>query len=32
MDMDVTSMYGRRADQRWNRMSVGDIFECGRRI
>lgn len=27
MDFDVTSMYGRRADRRWNRMSVGDILE-----
>ena len=26
-DFDVTSLYGRRATQRWNRMVVGDIFE-----
>ncbi|WP_228430799.1 class I adenylate-forming enzyme family protein [Baekduia soli] len=25
--MDVTSLYGRRATQRWERMSVGDLFE-----
>lgn len=27
MDFDVTTLHGRRADQRWNRMVVGDIFE-----
>jgi acyl-CoA synthetase (AMP-forming)/AMP-acid ligase II len=26
-DLDVTTLRGRRADQRWNRMSVGDILE-----
>jgi hypothetical protein len=24
---DVTTLRGRRADRRWNRMAVGDIFE-----
>lgn len=27
MDLDVTTLRGRRADQRWNRMVVGDVFE-----
>lgn len=27
MDHDVTTLRGRRATQRWNRLSVGDIFE-----
>ncbi|MDH6284686.1 class I adenylate-forming enzyme family protein [Prescottella agglutinans] len=27
MDFDVTTLHGRRADQRWNRMVVGDMFE-----
>jgi acyl-CoA synthetase (AMP-forming)/AMP-acid ligase II len=27
MDIDVTSLRGRRATARWNRTSVGDIFE-----
>lgn len=27
MDFDVTTLRGRRADQRWNRMSVGDMLE-----
>lgn len=27
MDVDVTSLRGRRATARWNRTSVGDIFE-----
>jgi acyl-CoA synthetase (AMP-forming)/AMP-acid ligase II len=25
--IDVTSLYGRRADNRWDRCSVGDVFE-----
>ncbi|MBY8857346.1 AMP-binding protein [Nocardia sp. CA2R105] len=27
MDFDVTTLHGRRADQRWNRMVVGDVLE-----
>ena len=27
MKFDVESLYGRRADERWNRMAVGDILE-----
>lgn len=27
MDVDVTTLHGRRASQRWNRMAVGDILE-----
>ena len=27
MEFDVTTLHGRRADQRWNRMVVGDLFE-----
>jgi acyl-CoA synthetase (AMP-forming)/AMP-acid ligase II len=27
VDIDVTSLYDRRADHRWNRVSVGDILE-----
>jgi acyl-CoA synthetase (AMP-forming)/AMP-acid ligase II len=27
MDVDVTSLYNRRAGQRWDRCAVGDIFE-----
>ncbi|HZZ46572.1 MAG TPA: AMP-binding protein [Pseudonocardia sp.] len=27
MDIDVDNLYGRRNDQRWNRVAVGDIFE-----
>lgn len=27
MDIDVENLIGRRADQRWNRVSVGDLFE-----
>ena len=27
MDFDVESLYGRRADDRWNRVAVGDILE-----
>lgn len=27
MGIDVTSLYNRRADNRWDRMAVGDIFE-----
>ncbi|MDH4459084.1 MAG: AMP-binding protein [Nevskia sp.] len=27
MSIDVERLYGRRADQRWERISVGDIFE-----
>ncbi|MBM7517974.1 AMP-binding protein [Nocardioides nitrophenolicus] len=26
-EFDVETLRGRRADQRWNRMSVGDVFE-----
>lgn len=26
-EFDVESLYGRRADERWNRMAVGDILE-----
>ena len=27
MSIDVENLVGRRADQRWNRVSVGDLFE-----
>ena len=27
MEFDVTTLHGRRADERWNRMVVGDVFE-----
>ncbi|MEV4423264.1 AMP-binding protein [Patulibacter sp. NPDC049589] len=27
MEFDVTTLHGRRADQRWNRMVVGDVLE-----
>jgi acyl-coenzyme A synthetase/AMP-(fatty) acid ligase len=27
MSFDVETLYGRRADERWNRMAVGDILE-----
>ncbi|KAA9164497.1 AMP-binding protein [Amycolatopsis acidicola] len=27
MDFDVTTLHGRRADRRWNRMAVGDVLE-----
>ncbi len=27
MSFDVETLFGRRADERWNRMAVGDIFE-----
>lgn len=27
LEFDVTSLYGRRSDQRWNRMAVGDVLE-----
>jgi acyl-CoA synthetase (AMP-forming)/AMP-acid ligase II len=27
MDIDVGSLYGRRNDERWNRVAVGDILE-----
>jgi hypothetical protein len=27
MDLDVESLYGRRNDERWNRVAVGDILE-----
>ena len=27
MSLDVESLYDRRADRRWERVSVGDIFE-----
>jgi len=27
MEFDVTSLHGRRAAQRWNRVAVGDILE-----
>lgn len=27
MDFDVTTLHRRRADQRWNRMVVGDLLE-----
>src|SRR5207247_1080775 len=27
MELDVTTLHGRRADRRWNRMAVGDLLE-----
>lgn len=27
MGFDVATSHGRRADRRWNRMAVGNVFE-----